>query len=138
MNAYIRQVFIPCDHSERSWTPPFTCVNSDTHVYISYHIKSRHNEQNVGWRSMVAINLCPFTWWTRRRIAPRRRLSRPSFSLNTLCSFGGSETWKTNKASFHSSLINTKASEISFLMQSITYSSSLSWLGQVTFPFWKQ
>jgi len=45
-----------------------------------YHMKSRHIEQNVGWRKYVAINLCPFTWCTRRRIAPCRLCKGPSFS----------------------------------------------------------
>ena len=55
----------------------------------AHHIKSRQSEQKVGWRRRVAMNLCPLTWCTLLRIAPRRRLSRPSFSLKTL-SFGGS------------------------------------------------
>lgn len=46
-------------------------------------MNSRQCEQNVGWRRKVAINLCPLTWWTRLRMAPRRRL-RPARSLNSL------------------------------------------------------
>ena len=51
----------------------------------TYHIKSRHNEQKVGCLKNMAMNLWPFTWCTRRRMAPLRLLSMPSlFSLNTL------------------------------------------------------
>lgn len=64
--------------------------------HCTYHIKSLHSEQNVGCRNAVAINLCPLTWWTRRRIAPRRRMiSKPSFSLKAL-SLGCSETKHSN------------------------------------------
>lgn len=38
--------------------------------------------QKVGWRRKVAMNLCPLTWCTRRRMAPRRR-ANPAPSLNS-------------------------------------------------------
>lgn len=50
---------------------------------VNYQINSRQWEQKVGWRRKVAINLCPFTWCTRRRMAPRRLL-KPCRSLNSL------------------------------------------------------
>lgn len=56
------------------WSP--SKENSD------YQIKSRQWEQNVGCRKKVAMNLCPLTWWTRRRMAPRRRFN-PWRSLNS-------------------------------------------------------
>lgn len=48
-------------------------------------MKSRQWAQKVGWRKIVAINLCPFTWWTMRRIAPRRwrPTNAPDFSRKT-------------------------------------------------------
>lgn len=75
---------------------------------INYQINSLQCEQNVGWRRNVAMNLCPLTcvmgdkshywnvfnwlqvphfrdintWWTRLRIAPRRRL-KAARSLNS-------------------------------------------------------
>lgn len=60
-------------------------------IYRNTHqINSLQCEQKVGCRRNVAMNLCPFTWWTRRRIAPRRFLSNPC-SLNAL----GSSTTTT-------------------------------------------
>lgn len=43
-------------------------------------MNSRQCEQKVGWRKNVAMNLWPFTWWTRLLIAPRRRF-RNGWSL---------------------------------------------------------
>lgn len=51
-----------------------------TEIHSTHQINSRQCEQNVGWRRKVAINLCPLTWWTRRLMAPRRRL-RNGWSL---------------------------------------------------------
>ncbi len=51
-------------------------------------------EQKVGWRKNVVMNLCPLTWCTRRRSAPRRWCSSPFFSLNTR-SLGCSAEQKT-------------------------------------------
>ena len=39
----------------------------------THQINSRQCEQKVGWRRKVAMNLWPLTWWTRLRMAPRRR-----------------------------------------------------------------
>ena len=47
-------------------------------------MKSLQTEQNVNCLKNVAMNLCPFTWWTLRLIAPRRRFNIPSLALNTL------------------------------------------------------
>lgn len=62
-----------------------TLSNEKRHVYAykyTYHIKSWQCEQNVGCLRKVAINLCPFTWWILRRIAPLRRL-KPCLSMNS-------------------------------------------------------
>lgn len=48
----------------------------------TYQMNSRQCEQNVGCLKNVAMNLCPLTWWTRLRIAPRRLL-KPARSLNS-------------------------------------------------------
>ena len=49
----------------------------------TYQMKSRQCEQNVGCFRKVAINLCPFIWWTLRRIT-LWRLKGSSFSWNSL------------------------------------------------------
>lgn len=46
----------------------------------THQMNSRQCEQKVGWRKNVAMNLWPFTWWTRLLIAPRRRF-RKGWSL---------------------------------------------------------
>lgn len=48
----------------------------------THQMNSRQWEQKVGWRRKVAMNLCPLTWCTRRRMAPRRR-ANPAPSLNS-------------------------------------------------------
>ena len=57
-------------------------INCKQSCMVLYQIKSLQWEQNVGCRKNVAMNLCPLTWWTRRRMAPRRRF-KPWRSLNS-------------------------------------------------------
>ena len=37
-------------------------------------LRSLQWKQKVGWRRKVDMNLCPLTWWMRRRTAPCRFL----------------------------------------------------------------
>jgi hypothetical protein len=59
-------------------------AKSDTSHFgkITHQINSRQWEQKVGWRRNVAMNLWPFTWCTRRLMAPRL-LFKPCLSLNS-------------------------------------------------------
>lgn len=60
----------------------YTCIYWCGNDCITHQMNSRQWEQKVGCLRKVAMNLCPLTWCTRRRMAPRR-LAKPAPSLNS-------------------------------------------------------